>query len=64
VGHVARMRGMINAYNILVRQLGGDHSEELGADWIVLLECIVEIQVGKVCTGFIWLRLRASGGIL
>jgi hypothetical protein len=35
---------------------GGDHSEYLGVNWIIILEWIVGKQHGKVWTGCIWLK--------
>jgi hypothetical protein len=42
---------------------GRDHSEDLGVDGKVL-EWILEKWSRKVCTGFIWLRIGTSGGLL
>jgi hypothetical protein len=39
---------------------GRDHLEDLGADGKILV-WILE-TAGKMCTGFIWLRIRTSGG--
>jgi hypothetical protein len=40
-----------------------DHSEELGVDGNVILQCILGKQCGKVRNGIIWLRIGTSGGI-
>jgi hypothetical protein len=42
---------------------GRDHLEDLGTDKIIL-ERILGKQGGKVWTGFIWLRIGASGELL
>jgi hypothetical protein len=50
---------------ILVGNLKGrDHSEDVGIDGRIILELILGKQVGKVWTGFIWLRIGTSGGLL
>jgi hypothetical protein len=41
-----------------------DHSENLGADGKVILEYILGKYGGNVWTGFIWLRIGTSGGLL
>jgi hypothetical protein len=41
-----------------------DHSEGLVVDWKIILEQILGKYVGKVWTGFIWLRIGTSGGVL
>jgi hypothetical protein len=52
-------------YNILVdkherkRQFTG-----LGIDVRIILEWELEKYVGRVCNGFIWLRIGTSGGLL
>jgi hypothetical protein len=43
---------------------GRDHSEDLGVDGRIILEWISGKQDRKVWTGFIWLRIGTSGGIL
>jgi hypothetical protein len=42
------------------------HSENLDVDWKVIVECtsILGKWGGKGCIGFIWLRVRTSGGLL
>jgi len=64
-GHVARMGEMRNAYSNLVRKpewnrsLGG-----LGVDGKIILEWILGKYGGKAWSGFIWLRIETSGGLL
>jgi len=41
-----------------------DHSEDDGIDGRVILEWILGKEGGKLWTGFIWLRIEASGGLL
>jgi hypothetical protein len=43
---------------------GRDHSEDLGVDWRIILEWILEKETGKLWTGFVWLRLGTNGGLL
>jgi hypothetical protein len=43
---------------------GRNHSEDLGIDWRIILEWILKKQVGRVWTGFIWLRTGISSGVL
>jgi hypothetical protein len=43
---------------------GRDHSEELGIDGKIILEWILEEESEKVWTGFSWLRIETSGGLL
>jgi hypothetical protein len=43
---------------------GRDHSEDIGADGGIILKWILGKQSEKVCTEFIWLRIRTSGGLL
>jgi hypothetical protein len=43
---------------------GRDHSEDLGIDGKKISEWILGKQDGKVWTGFIWLRIGTSGGLL
>jgi hypothetical protein len=37
-----------------------DHSEDLGVDGKIILECIIGKQGGKVWSGFIWLMTGTS----
>jgi hypothetical protein len=43
---------------------GRDHSEDLNVGGRVILEWILEKKGAKLWTGFIWLRIRTSGGLL
>jgi hypothetical protein len=43
---------------------GRDHSEDLGVDGRIILEWILGKYGGKVWTGFIWLRIATSDGLL
>jgi hypothetical protein len=43
---------------------GRDHLQDLGVDENIILERILGKWGGKVCTGFIWLRLGTIGGLL
>jgi hypothetical protein len=43
---------------------GRDHLEDLGIDGRIIVERILWKFGGKVWTGFIWLRLGTSGGLL
>jgi hypothetical protein len=56
---------MRNAYYILVGNLmGRDHLEDLGVDGNIILQWILGKWCGRVWTGFIWLRIGTSGGLL
>jgi hypothetical protein len=56
---------MRDTHKILVgKPEGRDHAEYLGLDWRILLEWILGKCGGKVWTGFIWLRIGTSGGLL
>jgi hypothetical protein len=41
-----------------------DHLEDVGVDRRIILEWILGKQGGKVWTGFIWIRIGTSGGLL
>jgi hypothetical protein len=41
-----------------------DHSENPGEDGKIILESILGKQSEKMWTGFIWFRIRTSGGFL
>jgi len=43
---------------------GRNHVEDLGVDGKVMLGWILRTQSEEVWTGFIWLRIGASGGLL
>jgi hypothetical protein len=54
-----------NAYSTLVGKLSIRHSsEELDIGTRIILERILNKHGGKVWTGFIWLRIGTSGGLL
>jgi len=53
VGHIACMREMRNAYNILVEKPEGDHLEDSGTDGKVILVWILGKWGGKIWTGCI-----------
>jgi hypothetical protein len=56
---------MRNVYKILVKSLkGGDCLEELGINGRIILKWILENMGGKVWTGFIWLRIGFTCGLL
>jgi hypothetical protein len=61
VGYVARVGEMTNAYNISVRK--SEDSEDIGVDGSIL-ELVLGKLGGKLWTGFIWLRIGTSGGLL
>jgi len=42
---------------------GRDHSEDVGLERRIMLEWILENKCVRVWTGFIYLRLSASGGL-
>jgi hypothetical protein len=41
-----------------------DHSEDLGVDGRIILECFLEKWGGKLWIGYIWLMIGTSGGFL
>jgi hypothetical protein len=43
---------------------GRDYLENLGIDGRITSELILEKQGGELWTGFIWLKIGTSGGIL
>jgi hypothetical protein len=43
---------------------GKNHSEDPGLDEKIILEWILEKQVGRMWTGCIWFRIGTSGGLL
>jgi hypothetical protein len=53
-----------NAYKIVRKPEGERPLKNLGVDGRILLEWILGKQGGKVWTGHIWLRIRASGRLL
>jgi hypothetical protein len=51
-------------YTKLLQNLNGKrHLEDAGADRKIILEWILQKQGGKMWTGLIWLRIRASCGL-
>jgi hypothetical protein len=42
---------------------GSDHLEDLGVDGRIMLKLILTKSGGRVCAGFIWLRI-GTGGVL
>jgi len=59
------MGEMRNAYKVLVGNLKGRNQwEDLYVDGKMILECILWKQCGKRWTGFISLRIGASGRLL
>jgi len=59
------MGNIINAYKILSENLKGkDHFGDRGADGRIILKFILKKQHMGVWTGFIWLRIATSGGLL
>jgi hypothetical protein len=65
-GDVRRMGEIRNAYRISVRNLkGGDLAEDLGViDGKIILEWFLWKQRRKVWTGYIWLWIGTSDGLL
>jgi hypothetical protein len=43
---------------------GRDYLEHIGLDGVIILEWILGKEDGKLWTGFIWLRIGISGGLL
>jgi len=43
---------------------GRDHSEDLDVDGRVILQWILQKYGGKLWTGFMWLKIKTSGGLL
>jgi hypothetical protein len=59
------MGEMRNAYTILIGNIAGrDHSEDLGVFGRIILEYRLRKLGGKLRTGFFWLRIGTSGGLL
>jgi len=44
--------------------MGRDHSEDLGVERRIILECILGKKCRELWTGFIWLRVGTTGGLL
>jgi hypothetical protein len=55
----------INAYKMLSERVKGrDHAVDLVVDGRIILELILGEQGGEMWTGYIWLRIGTSGGLL
>jgi hypothetical protein len=64
-GNVARMLEWEICTKFCSENLKGrDHSEVLGVDVRIILAYVLEKEGGKLLTGFIWLRIGTSGGLL
>jgi hypothetical protein len=59
------MGEMRNAYKILAgKPKGKKPLEELGVDGRKILQWILQKEGGKLCTGFMWLRIGTSDRLL
>jgi len=59
------MKKMRNTCKILVGDPESrDHSEDLGVDWRIILKWISRKLGWEVWTGFIWLSIGTSSGVL
>jgi hypothetical protein len=64
-GHVARMGEWRGAYRVLVgRPKARDHWEDLGVGWRLTLKWTLGRYGSMGRTGFGWLRIGSSGGLL
>jgi hypothetical protein len=64
-GQVARMVEVKKHTKFCPENMKGkDHSEDLGVDWKIILEWILEKQGGNLWTGSIWLGTETRGGLL
>jgi hypothetical protein len=62
---VARMVEVKNAFKILVgKSESKSQSKDLDVDGRIILEWIVKKYVGRVWTGFIWLKLGSNDRLL
>jgi hypothetical protein len=43
---------------------GRKHLEDLGVDGRIILRCVLKKKGVRVWTGFIWLKIGISGGLL
>jgi hypothetical protein len=43
---------------------GRDHSEDLGVNGSIILDCLLRKYGGKLWIEYIWLRIGTSGGLL
>jgi hypothetical protein len=64
LGHVACLGEIRKAYKILVRKTEGDHMEDLGIKWMLILEWNLWKQGVEIWTGFILLKMENSGRLL
>jgi hypothetical protein len=65
MGHVARKKGMINVYHILVANMKGKaHLEDMDVDGKTILKLIFKKHGATLWIGFIWLRTGTNGGFL
>jgi hypothetical protein len=54
-----------NEHKILIGiSEGREYSKDLGVDVKIILELILGKYGGRVCTGFIWLRIETNWGFL
>jgi hypothetical protein len=61
MGHVACLGDMRNAYKIFVgKPEGMNHLEDVNIDGKIMFEWYLGKEGGRMCTGFIWLRIGAS----
>jgi len=53
-----------NAYRVLIgKPEGNNRLEHIRVDKKIILKWILKDQVGRVWTGFIWLKIRISNGL-
>jgi hypothetical protein len=57
-------RREIHARYLVGKPEGKDHLEDLGLDVRIILIRILKIWDGRAWSGFAWLRIGASGGML
>jgi hypothetical protein len=43
---------------------GRNHSEDMSTDGRIILKCVLKKKPQRVWTGFIWLRIGSSDGLL